>query len=328
MSELDAILVRLRAAGERTRLRILFLLRHGELNVKDLTVVLGQSQPRVSRHLKLLSEADLIERHREGNSVYFRHSANTASARLSEAMLQLIDANDPVVRNDLARLEAVRTNRAREAQAYFDSHAGEWDRIRALHIAEDEVEAAMRDMAGPGPFPAMLDLGTGTGRVLELFANDITQGIGIDLSPEMLAIARTKLTEAGHHHCQIRQGNLTEIPYEDGSQNLISLHQVLHFFDNPGRVIGEAARLLAPGGRLLVVDFAPHELEFLREQHAHRRLGFSHAQMQEWFARAGLDMQAKQDLHRTRGSSNSESPSRDIFRCCRGGALSTRTTSW
>lgn len=296
--DLEAILVRLRAAGERTRLRILYLLGHGELNVKDLTLVLGQSQPRVSRHLKLLSDAKLIERHREGNSVYFRPSEEAASLQLTDIILNLIQKDDRVVRNDLSRLEAVRQNRAREAQAYFDSHAGEWDSIRALHIAEEMVEAEMLKMAGPGPFPALLDLGTGTGRVLELFAANIDQGIGIDLSPEMLAVARTKLAEASLGHCRIRQGNLVDLPYQDRSQNLITLHQVLHFFDNPQPVLDETARLLAPDGHVLVVDFAPHDLEFLREQHAHRRLGFSASQMKEWFQRAGLDVVNHRDLHR------------------------------
>jgi len=296
--ELDALLIRLRAAGERTRLRILYLLGCGELNVKDLTLVLGQSQPRVSRHLKLLSEAKLVERHREGNSVYFRPSQEAAALELTDLIARLLPSGDAVIRNDLSRLEAVRHNRAREAQAYFDGHAGEWDSIRALHIAEDKVEAAMLELAGPGPFPAMLDLGTGTGRVLELFAPKINSGIGVDLSPEMLAVARTKLAEAGLNHCQIRQGNLMNLPYQDHSQDLITLHQVLHFFDNPQPVLNEAARLLAPGGRLLVVDFAPHELEFLREQHAHRRLGFSDAQMRAWLADAGLDVAAHTELHR------------------------------
>lgn len=298
MDELDAILTRLRAAGERTRLRILYLLGHGELNVKDLTLVLGQSQPRVSRHLKLMCEAKLIERHREGNSVYFRPSEDLASSKLTGNILSLLRPDDPVIRHDMSRLEAVRHNRAREAQAYFDSHAGEWDTIRDLHIAEDMVEAAMLEMAGPGPFSSMLDLGTGTGRVLEVFAPRIAQGIGIDLSPEMLAVARTKLSEAGLNHCQIRQGNLVDLPYENNSQDLITLHQVLHFFDNPQTVLEEVSRLLSPDARVLVVDFAPHELEFLREQHAHRRLGFSHAQMKEWFERSGLDVLSQKDLHR------------------------------
>ncbi len=298
MDELDVILARLRAAGERTRLRILHLLGHGELNVKDLTLVLGQSQPRVSRHLKLMSEANLIERHREGNSVYFRPSEDDTSTKLTQNILSLIEPDDPVIRHDMSRLEAVRQNRARDAQAYFDSHAVEWDSIRALHIAEDMVEAAMLEMAGPGPFQAMLDLGTGTGRVLELFAPSINQGIGIDLSPEMLAVARIKMAKASLNHCQIRQGNLVELPYEDSSQNLITLHQVLHFFDNPQPVLQEASRLLAPGGHLLVVDFAPHDLEFLREQHAHRRLGFSDPQMSEWFQRSGLDVSNHKNLHR------------------------------
>jgi ArsR family transcriptional regulator len=296
---MDSLLLRLRAAGERTRLRILHLLRQGEMNVKDTTRVLGQSQPRVSRHLKLLSEAGLIERYREGASVFYRLSETGNSGSFVAHITKTISRTDKTLQNDLQRLEAVRHARALEAQAYFDASASEWDRIRQLYIAESKIETAMLEMAGDGPFSSMLDLGTGTGRILELFAPRIKHGAGFDLSHEMLAIARANLGKAGLSHCQLRHGDLAHLGCETASQDLVTIHQVLHFFDDPAPILNEASRVLAPGGRLLIVDFAPHDLEALRENHAHRRLGFTTEQMEHWLNEAGLELCETQDLHRS-----------------------------
>ncbi len=295
---MDSLLHRLRAAGERTRLRILYLLRNGEMNVKDTTRVLGQSQPRVSRHLKLLSEAGLIERYREGSSVFYRLNENGPQGELVAYIIKTISPDNEAIRNDLKRLDIVRDFRASQARDYFDSKAREWDRIRKLHITESQIEDAMLEMAGSGPFSHMLDMGTGTGHVLELFAPRIKHGTGIDLSHEMLAIARANLGRAALPHCQLRHGDLCALPCEDCSQDLVTIHQVLHFFDDPRAVISEAARVLAPDGKLLIVDFAPHDLEFLREEHAHRRLGFSAAQMSRWLAQTGMIATDTRNLHR------------------------------
>lgn len=284
------LLASLKAAGESTRLRLLALLAEGELNVKDLTRILGQSQPRISRHLKLLTEAGLIERFREGSWVYFRLADNDARAGFTARIVDALDSNDSVLERDRARAEAVKRERAEAAQAYFRDHAAEWDEIRALHLAESQVEAAMLDLFGKQRFSLLVDLGTGTGRILELFADRFERGLGIDLNRDMLAYARDKLEQAGHGHCQVRQGDLFNLVLEDGVADGVVLHQVLHFLHDPARALGEAARILAPGGRLLIVDFAPHELEFLRDDFAHSRLGIEPAQMDQWLADAGLDL--------------------------------------
>jgi ArsR family transcriptional regulator len=296
---MDSLLLRLRAAGERTRLRILHLLRQGEMNVKDTTRVLGQSQPRVSRHLKLLSEAGLIERYREGASVFYRLSESGSRGRFVAHITKSISKTDKTLQNDLQRLEAVRHARTLEARAYFDASASEWDRIRQLYIAENKIETAMLEMVGNGPFASMLDLGTGTGRILELFAPRIKHGTGFDLSHEMLAIARANLGKAGLSHCQLRHGDLADLGSKTASQDLVTIHQVLHFFDDPAPILNEAARVLAPGGRLLIADFAPHDLETLRENHAHRRLGFTTEQMKNWLNEARLELSKTQDMHRS-----------------------------
>jgi ubiquinone/menaquinone biosynthesis C-methylase UbiE/DNA-binding transcriptional ArsR family regulator len=285
----------LKAAGEATRLRILALLAEAELTVSDLTEILRQSQPRISRHLKLLSEAGLVERFREGSWAFFRLAEQGGGAEVIRALIARLDAEDATVARDRERLTAVRAARAAAAQAYFRRHAVEWDRIRKLHVADADVEEAIRAAVADRPIHSLLDLGTGTGRMLELFGPDIERGLGLDLSLDMLALARERLDRAGLRHCTVRQGDLYDLSLPRESFDLVFVHQVLHFLDDGARAIQEAARVLRPGGRLLVVDFAPHDLEFLREQHAHRRLGFTAETVTQWTQAAGLDLV----LHRT-----------------------------
>jgi len=289
-------LAALRAAGEATRLRILALLSRGELNVKELTQILGQSQPRISRHLKLMAEAGLITRFREGSWVFFRLADSGSEASLAEAIVSSLDQSDADFARDRGRELAVQKSRAEAAQAYFRIHAKEWDSIRALHVAEDQVEAAIEEALGEGPFDLVVDLGTGTGRMLELFAPRARRVLGLDISHDMLGYARMKLERAGLVNAQARQGDIYNVPLADVSADAVILHQVLHFLDDPATAITEASRVLAPGGRLLVVDFAPHELEFLREQSAHRRLGFAQDQIKRWLQDSGLEIERSRDL--------------------------------
>jgi len=286
----------LKSVAEPTRLRLLALLAQGELNVKDLTRVLGQSQPRISRHLKLLAEAGLVERAPEGSWVYFRLSQAGQGGALARQVLEVVDRADPILVRDRRRAETLRDEREQAAQAYFQAHAGEWDGIRALHVAEAEVEAAISQVLGAGPFGLFVDLGTGTGRMLELFRDRYQRGLGIDLSPAMLAYARAKLEGAGLSSAQVRQGDIYDLSLADDSADVVLMHQVLHFLSDPQHAVREAARVLAPGGLLLIVDFAPHELEFLREQFAHERLGIADAQIVQWLADSGLQLLQRRDL--------------------------------
>jgi ubiquinone/menaquinone biosynthesis C-methylase UbiE/DNA-binding transcriptional ArsR family regulator len=285
----DALNAALKAAGEETRLRVLALLSEAELTVSDLTDILRQSQPRISRHLKLLAEAGLIERFREGTWAFFRLAEHGGGAEVARALIERLDPADPVIARDRDRLASVRSARAAAAQAYFSEHATEWDSIRKLHAADAAVEDAIRVALADKPFRSLLDLGTGTGRMLELFSPEIDRGLGLDLSLDMLLLARDRLERAGLKNCSVRQGDLYDLPLANDSFDVIILHQVLHFLDDGGRAIREAARALRPGGRLLVIDFAPHELEFLREQHAHRRLGFPPETVTQWITAAGLE---------------------------------------
>ncbi len=278
----------LKAAAEPTRLRILLLLAAGELNVKDLTEILGQSQPRISRHLKLLFEAGLIERFREGSWAYFHVSDRTEGGRLALAILALADAGDSIAQRDRERADRLKRERELAAQNYFRQHAEEWDRIRSLHVAEGAVEAAMRQALGAGPFGLLLDLGTGTGRTLELFADRYERGLGLDTNQTMLAVARANLAKAGLDKAQVRHGDIYDLPLAEGVADAVIIHQVLHYLAEPAQAIREAARVMAPGARLLIVDFAAHDLEFLRKEHAHERLGFEAAEVTRWCEEAGL----------------------------------------
>ena len=292
----DDALAALTAAGEPTRLRLLALLSDAELTVSELVAILRQSQPRISRHLKLLVEAGLVERHREGAWVFLLVAQSGTSAHLAHEIVAAIDPADPVLAADRARLAEVRRARAAQAAGYFATHAATWDEVRVMHVAEETVEAAIREAVGDKPLGSLLDVGTGTGRMLEVLAPQAGRALGIDQSPQMLGIARDRLSRAGLRNAQLRQGDIFALPVERDAFDLVVVHQVLHYLDDPSRALREAARTLRPGGRLLVVDFAPHQEESLRAAHAHRRLGFSHDEIAAVMSEAGLDVTLTRDL--------------------------------
>src|SRR6201987_359800 len=278
----------LKAAGEPTRLRLLALLAEAELTVSALPEILRQSQPRLSRHLRLLTEAGLVDRFREGSWAFFRLGERGGTAELARTLIGRLKTDDAIVLRDRERLAAVRANRAATAQNYFRRHAAQWDRIRRLHVADAAVENAIRAALADKPIRSLLDLGTGTGRMLEMFGPEIERGLGLDLSHDMLALARARLDRAGLRNCSVRQGDIYDLAMPKNSFDVVIIHHVLHYLDDSARAIAEAARVLRPGGRLLVVDFAPHDLEFLREEHAHRRLGFAAGAVTQWREPAGL----------------------------------------
>jgi ubiquinone/menaquinone biosynthesis C-methylase UbiE/DNA-binding transcriptional ArsR family regulator len=279
----------LRGAGEHTRLRALALLARGELSVGELALALAQSQPRISRHLKLLTESGLIERTPEGAWVFYRLApSGTPERTLVDGIVGLLDLSEPELARDAERLAGIREAREEQAAAYFAANAENWERLRGLHLPDADIEAAMRAAAGEGPFDLMVDVGVGQGRMLEVFADRVERAEGFDTSRQMLAIARAAVANLPPGKAAVRFGDVYDPPIAPGSADLVTIHQVLHFLPDPGRAVMEAARLLKPGGRLVIADFAPHQLEFLREKHAHRRLGFSDAEMTQWCAAAGV----------------------------------------
>ena len=284
------------AAGESTRLRLLALLAEAELTVSELVTILGQSQPRISRHLKLLVEAELVERHREGSWVFFRIAQTGRAASFARYLSTKLSPADAALAADWARLDEVRQGRAEQAARYFATQAANWDELRARHVPEARVEAAISQAVGPTRIQTLLDLGTGTGRMLELLGPLAARAVGVDQSPQMLALARARIERAGLRHVQLRQGDIYAAPVEPDGYDLVVMHQVLHYLDDPLRAIREAARALRAGGRLLIVDFAPHEEETLRAVHAHRRLGFAPEEIAGFLSAAGLDLIAKDEL--------------------------------
>ena len=283
---LDTLMAALRAAAEPTRLRLLALCAQGELTVTELTQILGQSQPRVSRHLKLLCEAGLLERVPEGTWAFYRIGDQLPGAPLVRALSGLLPPNDTILARDAERLTAVKHARAAAAEQYFRDNAAQWSAIRSLHVDEAQVETAVAKLVGQ--VDDLLDIGTGTGRLLEVLAPQIRRGLGVDLSREMLGIARANLERAGIRHCQVRQADMYALPLDNVSVDAAVIHQVLHFADEPQKAIAEAARVLRPGGRMVIVDFAPPDREDLRARHAHRRLGFADAELRAWCETAAL----------------------------------------
>ncbi|WDR03845.1 metalloregulator ArsR/SmtB family transcription factor [Devosia algicola] len=287
MAELTALVNILKAAGEDTRLRLLALLAEGDHTVKDLTEILRQSQPRVSRHLKLLADAGLVQRHAEGAWAYYSLTQHGAGAALGRWLVERLD-DGPERRLDRERQDSVRAAQQEQAAAFFAKVAGHWDQLRRLHAPESAVEEAVVNALAGQDVELLIDLGTGTGRMLEVLADTYRRGIGIDSSREMLGVARAKLVTGAIGNAQVRLGDITAMDASVGPADVLVLHQVLHYFDDPGRVLAQTAQLLSADGQILIVDFAPHEHEFLRIEQAHRRLGLSNEQLDDWAGALGF----------------------------------------
>lgn len=286
-----------KAVSDSSRIRILFLLRRYELAVGEIAVLLDQSQPRVSRHIRILEEAGLVERRKEGGWVFVRLLRDSRV----DALMALIDAialdgeEAGLVEQDEARLGAVHQEREAAAARFFAAHAGEWDGIRSLYVSDEEVERAIIDIMGKRRLGHLLDIGTGTGRMAAVLGEGAARVTALDRSPEMLRIARTALA-ASSPSVELVQGDFLRLPFPDAHVDTIVMHQVLHYASAPGLVIEEAARVLRPSGHLLIVDFASHDKEELRREAAHARLGFSDGQIRGWFASSGLLLELTEAL--------------------------------
>ena len=281
---MDALLTALRACAEPTRLRLLALTARGAFCVMEFTEILGQSQPRLSRHLKLLCDAGLLERVREGANVWF---GLPPDAGLIQDLLARLPDDDPVLSADRRGAARVLAERARIASESFRKQGSDWDEMRALDLPAGDVEAALLRLL-PGPrLGRVLDIGTGTGRLLELLASRITAGLGIDASRAMLALARARLAKSALAHCTVRQADMYRLPLA-GGYDVVVMQMVLHYAEDPRAALAEATRAMVPGGMLLVVDLARHDRSALADRLAHRWPGFGEAEMAALFAEAGL----------------------------------------
>ena len=285
---LEQLLAGLRAAGEDSRLRLLAICAQGEWTVSELCQVMSQSQPRISRHLRLLADAGLLERFREGSWVFYRRAQNGPGGRVARSLCRLLPEGDSTLVQDRLRLDSIRSARREEAARFFSARAESWDHDKDLTVDAARVEEALTRIFASRRCDRLLDIGTGTGRVLQLLAGQITSGLGIDSSHDMLRVARANLDRLDAKNCQVRHGDMYALPVRDSSVNGVTLHQVLHFADDPIAALAEAARALAPDGRLVVVDLARHDAEWLRSEKAHRRLGFHDEEMTAWFRELGL----------------------------------------
>lgn len=293
----------LRALADPTRLRIMRLLTRMELAVGELAQVLDQSQPRVSRHIRILAEAGMAERRREGSWVFVRGTPGLGGAPLAAEVAGLIDrgeAHDPAfaaqAEADRLRLGQIRSAREARAADYFARHAAQWDVLRSLHSADSTVEAALARLLGEAPLGRFLDVGTGTGRMAELFEPAADAVVALDNSPEMLRLARARLQHLAPGRVELVQGDFAALPFGDAAFDTVLFHQVLHYAQSPEAVLAEAARVTRPGGRVAIVDFAPHDREELRSAHAHVRLGFSGEQVRALLTIAGFDPDASEAL--------------------------------
>lgn len=293
---MDEILAALRAVAEPTRLRILCLCGRGELTVTELTQILGQSQPRVSRHLKQMCDAGLLERNQEGAWAFFCLADSGRQAQLARSLIGQVFEQEGTLAQDFRRLATVRAQRAARANDFFRDNAAEWDNIRSLHVDDSEVESVLRSLVSEAPEARLLDVGTGTGRMLQLLSARVGQAVGVDSSREMLAIARTNIAEPEYANCSVRQADMYQLPWPDGSFDLAIAHMVLHFADDPAAAVAEAVRVLRADGRLLIVDFASHDVEELRSRYAHRRLGFRPQEVEAWCAGVAMSVRTVRTL--------------------------------
>jgi len=284
----EKLLQGLRAAAEPTRLRIIALCGHAELSVTELVMILGQTQPRVSRHLKLLVEGGLLQRNKEGNRAYYRLSTEAEGADLARMLNDLIPGEDEVHALDLSRLSSVKADRVRYAESFLDPYSQEIIELRGMWPPDEVIDKCILALLKDRSIQNLLDLGTGAGRILRTIAPFVVKGTGIDNSLEMLSIARARLDQDGIKNCQVRAGDMYRLPFKKNSFDLITINSLLRYADEPKKVIAEAARVLEKKGALLIVDLAAHDLSALRDEYGHSWLGFSEAEMVEMLSEENL----------------------------------------
>lgn len=273
----------LRALGEPTRLRMISVLRQSDLSVGELVEILCQSQPSISQHLKTLTQCGLVERLPEGAFVFYRAAtSNPGIASLLNSIFSICTVEQNELARDQSRLEYVRTARAKSVDPYFQQLTDDWNQTGELNYFDSELESVLLEAAGSRPLSNVIDIGTGIGQMLTLFSKRATHIEGVDCNHEMLMVARVNLTRDQIDNAKVRQGDATALPFADDCADLVIVHQVLHYVTMPEKVIAEASRVLRPNGRLLIVDFSPHNLEFLRDHHSHRHLGLPQSLLSQW----------------------------------------------
>ena len=281
---MDSLANILKTLGHPDRLRILALLSHGDFTVSEITQVLGLSQPRVTQYIKTLEMAGVLQRHKEGSWVFSRLRRRNAAiwAIVSVVLAQLPD-DDATLKGDLRRLDAIKALRTETADAFFAQAANDQNQLGIEYLPREDIDAQIRSLLGTEPYEILVDLGTGSGRILNVLSDLFGRGIGIDNNRDMLGVARHSLNKAGLTHMRVQQGDLHNTSLTANSASVVTIHQVLHYLERPDEAIGEAARILCDGGQLIIIDFAAHNFEDFRERFSHRRLGFSDEEVTDLF---------------------------------------------
>ena len=245
----------LRAISEPTRFRLTRLCAQGELTVSELMRIVGQSQPRVSRHLKLLQDAGVLESFREQHWVFYRVAQNSPSQQLVSDLLQHLPADDDLMDFDQTRLNELRDARAKLSEEFVETEVPDWLRLHEYHGDELRFGDAVRDALAGREVGHLLDIATGTGRMLKIAGPLAESGVGIDLSKKMVMVARNALAEADLPHLTVRQEDMYQMRFPARHFDTVTIDQVLYFASNPDALIREATRVLKPSGRLLLVAF-------------------------------------------------------------------------
>jgi len=288
---MERISTALKAMGHKERLRILALLSHGELTVSEIVKILGLSQPRITQYIKSLEDADIIDRLKEGSWVFSRISRQDSELfNLVSKTLEMLPVDDAVLTADRRRLDEVRAERAKTADAFFDYVASDSTKLGDEYLPHADIDRAINEVLGREKFDFMIDLGTGTGRMLSLMSSNVVRAAGVDNNSEMLKVARHRLSKTASKHLMVRHSDLTATPFSAHVADLVTIHQVLHYLDDPADAIREASRLLQSQGKLLIVDFAAHNLDEFRDKYAHRRLGFSDTDIKGWASEYNLSL--------------------------------------
>ena len=297
-----------KAVSDDARLRIMLLLRHGEMSVKELCEILDQSQPRISRHIKILADAELIDRSRQGSWLYCRLNRSDPMAQLIEPILASIAPQSAEIARDINRLNEIKAQRIADADAFFEANAQDWERIRALQIPESLLDQELRNFVAEKPVSHLLDVGTGSGQILVALKGLFETAIGIDISSAMLRVARGQIEKAGLKNVELTQANIENLPENLGPFDCVLCHHALHFLRDPAAAIIQLARCVAPQGRLIIVDYLAHRHQFLADDYHHLWLGFDEPVLRQWIDAAGLRLSHMQHYSATSARAGTDDP--------------------
>lgn len=242
-SSTATLLQRLKMLGDLSRLRLVALCGQGECSVSELTQVLGQSQPRISQQLKLLCEAGLLRRFRDGKRVFYRVPAHGGHEEELRELLNLIPAEDPLFVEDVKQLRQIRGRRTGDQKLEKD-----------LDLTDRAIHKALVELTVTAPVGDLLDVGCGRGSILKLLASRARRAVGVDIDAKARRLARAELMLAGLPNCSLRQGDMYRLPFDDGEFNTIILDDVLADATDPVRALSESRRLLKAGGRLFILQ--------------------------------------------------------------------------